>query len=197
MWIRSLGWEDPLEKERATHSRILAWEIPWTDEPGGLRSIGSQKSGTWHSDSKTTTTLRKVSNWLQSAKRHRADREATLSASSHTQWGRRVPAWVCVLGTLSREASRSRKQVHWAEQQVQQPPGARRLEAEVLWMKESPVVPAYQSVHKVLKQGGFTLVTASDPKEPGSNTHSRLGNPKHQMATWHRPQKVSPNGLKI
>ena len=35
-WVRSLGWEDPLEKEMATHSSILAWRIPWTEEPGGL-----------------------------------------------------------------------------------------------------------------------------------------------------------------
>ena len=43
-WVRSLGREDPLEKELATHSSILAWKIPWTEEPGGLQSIGSQKS---------------------------------------------------------------------------------------------------------------------------------------------------------
>ena len=42
-WVRSLGWEDPLEKGTATHSSILAWEIPWTEEPGGLRSTGSQR----------------------------------------------------------------------------------------------------------------------------------------------------------
>jgi len=42
----SLGWEDPLKKEMAIHSSILAWEIPWTEEPGGLQSMGSQKSGT-------------------------------------------------------------------------------------------------------------------------------------------------------
>ena len=42
-WVRSLGWEDPLEKEMATHSSILAWEIPWTEEPGGLQSTGSQR----------------------------------------------------------------------------------------------------------------------------------------------------------
>ena len=35
-WVRSLGWEDPLEKEMATHSSILVWRIPWTEEPGGL-----------------------------------------------------------------------------------------------------------------------------------------------------------------
>ena len=40
IWIRSLGWEDPLEKEMATHSSILDWRIPWTEEPGGLRSMG-------------------------------------------------------------------------------------------------------------------------------------------------------------
>ena len=41
-WVRSLGQEDPLEKEMAIHSSILAWEIPWTEEPGGLQSVGSQ-----------------------------------------------------------------------------------------------------------------------------------------------------------
>ena len=45
-WVRSLGQEDPLEKEMATHFRILAWRIPWTEEPGGLQSMGSQKSQT-------------------------------------------------------------------------------------------------------------------------------------------------------
>ena len=44
-WIRSLGWEDPLEKEMATHSSIFAWEILWTEDPGGLQSLGSQRVG--------------------------------------------------------------------------------------------------------------------------------------------------------
>ena len=44
-WVQSLGWEDPLEKEMATHSSILAWRIPWTEEPGGLQSTGSQRVG--------------------------------------------------------------------------------------------------------------------------------------------------------
>ena len=43
--VRSLGWEDPLEKGMATYSRILAWRIPWTEEPGGLQSMGSQRVG--------------------------------------------------------------------------------------------------------------------------------------------------------
>ena len=42
-WVRSLGGEDPLEKEMATHSGILAWRIPWTEEPGGLQTMGSQR----------------------------------------------------------------------------------------------------------------------------------------------------------
>ena len=46
----SLGWEDPLEKEMATHSSILAWEIPWTQEPGRLQFMRSQKSQTRLSD---------------------------------------------------------------------------------------------------------------------------------------------------
>ena len=41
--VRSLGWEDPLEKGMATHSSILAWRIPRTEEPGGLQSMGSQR----------------------------------------------------------------------------------------------------------------------------------------------------------
>ena len=43
--VRSLGWEDPLEKGMATHSSLLAWEIPWTEEPGGLQSMGLQRVG--------------------------------------------------------------------------------------------------------------------------------------------------------
>ena len=46
MKVRSLGWEDPLEKEMAIHSSILTWEIPWAEKPGGLQSKGSQKSWT-------------------------------------------------------------------------------------------------------------------------------------------------------
>ena len=44
-WVRSLGREDPLEKEMATLSSILAWKIPWMEEPGGLQSMGSQRVG--------------------------------------------------------------------------------------------------------------------------------------------------------
>jgi len=46
MKVRSLGWEDPLGKKMATHSTIPAWEIPWTEEPGGLQSMGSQELDT-------------------------------------------------------------------------------------------------------------------------------------------------------
>ena len=45
MQVRSLGQEDPLEKEMATNSSILAWRLPWTEEPGGLQSMGSQRIG--------------------------------------------------------------------------------------------------------------------------------------------------------
>ena len=43
-WVQSLDWEDPLENETTTHSSILAWRIPWTEEPGGLQPMGSQES---------------------------------------------------------------------------------------------------------------------------------------------------------
>ena len=45
MWVPSLEWEDTPEKGMASHSSILAWRIPWTEEPGGLQSVGSQESG--------------------------------------------------------------------------------------------------------------------------------------------------------
>ena len=43
MWVPSVGWEDPLEKKVATHSSILVWKIPWTEEPGGLQPMGSEE----------------------------------------------------------------------------------------------------------------------------------------------------------
>ena len=54
-WVWSLGWEDPLEEEMATHSSILAWEIPWTEQPGGLQSMGLQRVGhDWaHTDTRS------------------------------------------------------------------------------------------------------------------------------------------------
>ena len=51
--VQILGWEDPLEKEMATHSSMLAWEIPWTEEPGGLQFMGSKKSWSRLSDETT------------------------------------------------------------------------------------------------------------------------------------------------
>ena len=44
-WVRALGWKDPLEKEMAIHSSTFAWKIPWTEEPGMLQSMGSQRVG--------------------------------------------------------------------------------------------------------------------------------------------------------
>ena len=59
MWetrVQSLGWEDPMEKEMATHSSTIAWKIPWTEEPGRLQSMGSQ-SRTWLSNFTITITV--------------------------------------------------------------------------------------------------------------------------------------------
>ena len=62
MRVQSLGQEDPLEKEVATHSSILAWRIPWTEEPGGLQSIGHKESdraeATWHSTAQCKIQMR-------------------------------------------------------------------------------------------------------------------------------------------
>ena len=57
-WVQSLGWEAPLEEEMATHSSILAWKIPWTEEPDGLQSMGVAKSQTQLSDFHTSVATR-------------------------------------------------------------------------------------------------------------------------------------------
>ena len=62
-WVQSLVWEDPLEKEMETHSSILSWKIPQTEEPGRLPSKGSQKSRLWLSDSTTTMVILCLTFW--------------------------------------------------------------------------------------------------------------------------------------
>ena len=57
-WVQFLSQEDPLEKEMETHSSIPAWRIPWTEEPGGLQSMGSQESDTTSQLNQQTTTKR-------------------------------------------------------------------------------------------------------------------------------------------
>ena len=74
MWVRSLGQEDLLEMEMEPHSSILAWEIPWTEKPGGLPSMGSQRLGHRPSDSTTTT-------------RETGGTDASLRFSTCGQWG--------------------------------------------------------------------------------------------------------------
>ena len=65
IWVGSRSWEDPLEKETATHSSILAWEIPWTEEPSRLQSTGSRRIG--HNDWTTTR------NWFSDLSSHSFD----------------------------------------------------------------------------------------------------------------------------
>ena len=61
--VRPLGWEDPLEKEMATHFSTLAWKIPWTEEPGRLQSMGSQRIGDWVTSLfSTAKTANKINN---------------------------------------------------------------------------------------------------------------------------------------
>ena len=59
-WVQSLGQENPLEKEMATHSSILVWEIPWSEEPGELQSMGLQESNTAEQLSKCMMVMRAV-----------------------------------------------------------------------------------------------------------------------------------------
>ena len=84
MWVWSLGWEDPLEKGMATHSSILSWEVPWTEKPGGIQSVGSQSN----------TQLK----WLSTSVR--------LSGSTHSFWTSLVAQTVKNLGTWVRSLGR-------------------------------------------------------------------------------------------
>ena len=77
-WVRSLGWEDPLEKEMTTHSSILAWRIPWIEEPGGLQSTGLQRA---------SLVAQIVKNCLQ----YRQLKCPSSSRPEFYPWGRRSP----------------------------------------------------------------------------------------------------------
>ena len=72
-WVRSLGWEDLLEKEMATHSGVLAWRIPWTEQPGGLQSRGHRESDTtWQLNNiKEASTETRVQDWVPTEARER------------------------------------------------------------------------------------------------------------------------------
>ena len=64
-WVGSLGWEDPLEEGMATHSSILAWRIPWTEEPGGLQSMGHKESDmTERLSTHTTLSIDNLKIWV-------------------------------------------------------------------------------------------------------------------------------------
>ena len=93
-WVRSLGWEDPLEKRMATHSSVLAWKIPWTEEPGGLQSMGSQELGmtkqpitSWEIDGETMET---VSDFILGGSKITADGDCSYEIKRHLLLGRKL-----------------------------------------------------------------------------------------------------------
>ena len=107
MWVRSLGREDPMEKDMATQSRILAWEIPWTEEPGGPQSMRLQRVGYhWvhtHTHTHTHTTLKWRESQMKTGVTLPQDRE--LSEVRRETWSRfclepSAGAWVCDPGDL-------------------------------------------------------------------------------------------------
>ena len=94
MQVGSLGQEDPLEEGMATHSSILAWRIPWTEEPGSLQSIGSQKSGTWLSNQTTTIKSRNPGKQKESQPKQREQTPQRVGCQSRNRtWTKGLQFW--------------------------------------------------------------------------------------------------------
>ena len=102
-WVQSLGWEDPLEKEKATHSSIFAWRIPWTEEPGGLLSMGSHRVGhDWatkhkHNEGNQREKAEKKVSTLGKLKRNRSWMAAGTGPRHGVRWAVRMQSTVLVL----------------------------------------------------------------------------------------------------
>ena len=94
MWVPSLGWEDWLEKEMATHSNILVWEIPWTEEPGGLQSMGSQRVG--YSLMTKTTTTKEVHFEVLGATSQSSSPEGILEHRNHVTFPNSLTSVSCI-----------------------------------------------------------------------------------------------------
>ena len=92
MWVRSLGWEDPLEKELATHSGILAWTIPWTEEPGGIHSMGSQN---W-------TRLKLLGTHARTALRSAGEAQRQAQQQAHLARSPQAPPWLPLSSSVLR-----------------------------------------------------------------------------------------------
>ena len=82
-WVQSLGWEDPLEKEMATHSSSLAWDIPWMEAPGRLQSMGLQRVGHDWQNSCREASLRKP--WSKNFKRYEVNTAIKWSSRTRAQ----------------------------------------------------------------------------------------------------------------
>ena len=98
--VQSLGWDDPLEKEMATHSSVLAWRIPWTEEPDGLQSMGLQRVGhNWATNTHTQTGKQLEIQFLSCASCISSAQKLHTASSSHTRQCQRkiLPSWQKVL----------------------------------------------------------------------------------------------------
>ena len=114
--VQFLGWEDPLEKEMATHCSILVWKIPWMEEPGGLHSMGLQRVGTWLSDLLLTLLERMIAGtslvvqWLRICLAVQGTRFDSWLRRIHMSWSDSgcVPQLLCcMLATREATATRS------------------------------------------------------------------------------------------
>ena len=91
-WVWSLGREDPLEKERATHSSILAWRIPWTEKPGELPSMQSQRAGhNWEANTHATTSMCTLHRHTLKERGHK--REYMTDDSTYMKLNRETIGW--------------------------------------------------------------------------------------------------------
>ena len=112
MWVRSLGWEDPLEEEIVTHSNILAWKTPWTEEPGGLQSMS-------HKVSDTTERLTLTVNIETSQIKNLPANAGDIRDAGFNPWVGKIPwrmAWQPILVPLPGESHGQRSLVSYGPQ---------------------------------------------------------------------------------
>ena len=147
-WVRLLGWEDPLEKEMATHSSILAWRIPWMEEPGRLQSMWSQRIG------KTERLYYFIATHRTNAGVLEVACQVSPQAPVTSVW------WLCCLSGLQTLLQISLHPAsRWRQREKEQPPAHRKI-----WLERGIGLLHFQ-LHSIWQNSGTDPYLT--PKEAG------------------------------